>query len=289
MTEPHADPCPFCGEVLTLRVDVFTGAKFWCHNHTNVERCPIAALRLDPDQLTLWNHRAGAPETYQNRVYDWLVAAFGNDVAFDNGERLDRFAEEAFELMQAAEMPIDRVTTLLDYVYNKRPGNIETELGDVMVTLAGLSNSLGHTLEAMAEMRLRHCWDNTGPIRAKQASKPAGSPLPVPTPTEAESPPVVSPDGSVAAPVADAFDRLADAFRELSKVAGLASVKVVPGDLESRYDDMSHDVTVLRQMLQNGVDLIDGDLTGGAWKAACHTFTANARKLIDATDPGVHR
>lgn len=36
--------------------------------------------------------------------------------------------------------------------------------------------------------------------------------------------------------------------------------------------------------LQQGIDLIVGDLTGAEWKRACHDFVANARAALAAMD-----
>jgi NTP pyrophosphatase (non-canonical NTP hydrolase) len=96
----------------------------------------------------------------------------------DRNERTHRFLEEALELAQASGCSRDEVLALVNYVYGRPEGKVEMEVGGVLVTLAGLCGALKLDMEAAGEAELKRNWDRIELIRAKQASKPHGSPLP---------------------------------------------------------------------------------------------------------------
>lgn len=120
--------------------------------------------------------------TYQERVKRWLYACFGSAITYDQVERCDRFIEEAIELVQASGLGKDRVLALVDYVYSRPPGEKHQEVGGVMTTLAAYCIAHGIAMDEAAEAELSRIWGKVEEIRAKQASKPRGSPLPVPLP-----------------------------------------------------------------------------------------------------------
>jgi hypothetical protein len=123
---------------------------------------------------------AGAlsPRSYQARVADWVVACFGPEVAGDRVERNHRFLEEAVELVQALGCSREDAHTLVDYTFDRPKGDVAQEVGGVLVTLAALCSAAGVEMVGAGEVEL----DRVGPliekIRAKQSSKPHGSPLP---------------------------------------------------------------------------------------------------------------
>lgn len=96
----------------------------------------------------------------------------------DRNERTHRFLEEALELAQANGCSRDEVLALVNYVYCRPEGKSEMEVGGVMVTLAGLCGALELDMKAAGEAELERNWERIEVIRAKQASKPHGSPLP---------------------------------------------------------------------------------------------------------------
>lgn len=124
-----------------------------------------------------------APEasdlTFQQRVEPWMAACFGARIAADTSERNHRFFEEATELVQAGGMPKADALMLVDYVYGRPVGELGQEIGGVMVTLAALCLAQEIDMHAAAEVELARIWTKVAEIRAKQASKPKGSPLPI--------------------------------------------------------------------------------------------------------------
>lgn len=124
-------------------------------------------------------------ETFQARVQPWMMACFGPEISADKLERNDRFLEEALELAQAGGYPKARAYRLIEYVYGRPQGDINQEVGGVMVTLAAHCLANGVDMHQAAETELARIWTKVEQIRAKQAAKPKGSAWPVagePTP-----------------------------------------------------------------------------------------------------------
>ncbi len=141
----------------------------------------------EPDCVRPWvyetavrvmTERATAPP-FQSRVRPWLLACFGEAVAADRAERNHRFLEEALELVQALGCTRDDVAQLVNYVYGRPVGEPSQEVGGVMVTLAALCLANDLDLHAAAETELGRVWGAIEKIRAKQATKPHGSPIPL--------------------------------------------------------------------------------------------------------------
>jgi hypothetical protein len=117
---------------------------------------------------------------FQDRVGDWMLACFTPEIVADKLERADRFIEEALELVQATGYCRERAHALVEYVFNRPVGEAFQEVGGVKVTLAALCNPHGINMDAAAEAELARVWTKIDKIRAKQASKPVGSALPIP-------------------------------------------------------------------------------------------------------------
>jgi len=115
---------------------------------------------------------------YQHRVKDWMVACFPSGSADNSAERTHRFLEEALELAQANGCTKADALALVDYVFSRKTGDTDLEVGGVMVTLAGLCNASGVDMIAAGEEELARNWDRIDAIRAKRAARPANSPLP---------------------------------------------------------------------------------------------------------------
>ncbi len=122
----------------------------------------------------------GLDETapFQDRVAPWLLACFGPNIARDRTERSHRFIEEALELVQAAGCTASDAHQLVDYVFDRPVGELQQEVGGVMVTLAALCLAHGAEMHAAGETELARIWTKIDVIRAKQAAKPKHSPLP---------------------------------------------------------------------------------------------------------------
>lgn len=118
-------------------------------------------------------------QPYQQRVLDWLLQCFGEEIAADKTERGDRFIEEALELLQSVDYPVYRIFALIKYVYGRPKGEMVQEAGGVMVTLASFCAMHDIDMHTAGETELTRVWTNIEAIRAKQAAKPTGSALPV--------------------------------------------------------------------------------------------------------------
>lgn len=107
-----------------------------------------------------------------------MAECFGAAIAGDKVERNHRFLEEALELVQAAGCTKDEALRLVAYVYGRPVGELGQEVGGVMVTLAALCLAQSLDMHAEGERELERIWTKIETIRAKQAAKPKGSPLP---------------------------------------------------------------------------------------------------------------
>lgn len=122
----------------------------------------------------------GTPEApFQARVEPWMAACFGPRISADTTERNHRFIEEALELVQAGGMPKADVLQLVDYTYGRPIGELQQEVGSVMVTLAALCLAQSLDMHQAAEIELARIWTKVETIREKQRTKPRGSPLPM--------------------------------------------------------------------------------------------------------------
>jgi len=115
---------------------------------------------------------------FQNQVCDWLLYCFGLEIASDKTERNHRFLEEALELVQSAGCTADEAHQLVDYVYGREVGEMEQEVGGVMLTLAALCVAHDLDMGHCGEVELERVWTKIEQIREKQSAKPKHSPLP---------------------------------------------------------------------------------------------------------------
>ena len=109
------------------------------------------------------------------------MACFGLEIARDVLERNHRFLEEAIDLVQANGCTASEAHQLVDYVYGRERGEINQEVGGVMVTLAALCLAGDVDMHSAAETELARVWTKVEKIRAKHFAKPKFSPLPGPT------------------------------------------------------------------------------------------------------------
>jgi hypothetical protein len=118
---------------------------------------------------------------FQNRVRTWVVICFGPAIADNGEERTHRFLEESLELAQGLGCTAAEAHQLVDYVFGRKAGDPQQEVGGVMLTLSALCSAHGFDLDACARHELSRVWDKIEKIRAKQAAKPRFGPLPGPT------------------------------------------------------------------------------------------------------------
>lgn len=119
-------------------------------------------------------------EMFQNAIRTWCVDCFGKTTADDATERNWRFLEEALELVQSLGGTADDAHKLVDYVFNREPGDPGQEVGGTMVTLAALCSASNIDI---GEASVAELYRITRPemmekIRGKHAAKPHKSPLP---------------------------------------------------------------------------------------------------------------
>ena len=114
----------------------------------------------------------------QTRVGEWVTEAFGEVVAADKVERNHRFLEESLELVQALGCGRSEAHQLVDYVYGRKDGEANQEVGGVLLTLAALCNASDIDMTRAADKELERVWQKIEQIRTKQAGKPKHSPLP---------------------------------------------------------------------------------------------------------------
>jgi hypothetical protein len=118
-------------------------------------------------------------KTFQQNVWTWTQACFGETIARDTVERNHRFLEESLELVQANGCTKEEALMLVDYVFNRPVGEPSQEVGGVMVTLAALCNAAGLDINRASETELTRIWLKLDAIRLKQQDKPKNSPLPI--------------------------------------------------------------------------------------------------------------
>lgn len=119
-------------------------------------------------------------QQFQARVAPWMTETFGAEISADKVERGDRLLEETFELLQSIGYDRGRVAMLAAYVWDRPAGEPSQEVGGVMVCLAALCLAAGLDMHRDGETELARIWTKVEAIRAKQKTKPRGSPLPVP-------------------------------------------------------------------------------------------------------------
>lgn len=128
---------------------------------------------LDPIQADLSDYLP-----LDQRVYKWLVKAFGKEAAHDKVERNHRFLEEALEVVQACGCTDFEAHQLVEYVFGRPVGEIHQEIGGAMLTLAGLALANGQRVEVCGALELQRAYQKIELIREKQKNKPKHSPLP---------------------------------------------------------------------------------------------------------------
>lgn len=79
----------------------------------------------------------------QELCVGWGIQAFGEEHMRSIPQLAVRFLEEAIELYQAASGDLDMAHRLLDFVFNRPVGTIESELGGVGVTALALAAAAG--------------------------------------------------------------------------------------------------------------------------------------------------
>jgi hypothetical protein len=90
-------------------------------------------------------------------AYDWGVRCFGQEHMNDLPTRSLRCLEEAVELAQVLQVPREQVHKLVDYVYDRPPGDSVQEAGGTLLTISVFCKALGFQPEDVYEIELRRC------------------------------------------------------------------------------------------------------------------------------------
>ena len=85
-----------------------------------------------------------AMKTTTEIAYQWALRSFGADHVNNVPVRSLRLAEEAVELAQAAGVTKEKMQALVDVVYSRPVGEIDQEIGGVLMTATVLC-ALFHT------------------------------------------------------------------------------------------------------------------------------------------------
>lgn len=109
---------------------------------------------------------------FQDHVNNWARVCLGRKSLLDKRERNFRFIEESLELAQAAGLSKDDALRLVDYVYNRPPGEVAQEVGGVAVTLCALCTAHGVDTQQAARTELARIETRVDEIREKQRGKP---------------------------------------------------------------------------------------------------------------------
>jgi NTP pyrophosphatase (non-canonical NTP hydrolase) len=92
--------------------------------------------------LKLQDMRAyGGRDQRQRLILGWAVRTFGPSQFFHK-ERATRLVEEALEVGQAVGLARETMHTLVDFVFNKEPGDARAELGGVATTFLALCEAM---------------------------------------------------------------------------------------------------------------------------------------------------
>lgn len=121
---------------------------------------------------------------FQKRAQAWFDACFVDKGAtYGLDERAFRMLEEALEVFQACGLKQDDVTKLADYVFSRPVGELDDELGGLLVCISLLASAHNSTLGYLTTSALNRNWQNIAKIRGKYDVKPANTPLPGAGPT----------------------------------------------------------------------------------------------------------
>lgn len=110
---------------------------------------------------------------HQRDLMAWSNDCIPGDV--DVPTRLSRFLEEATELVQAGGMTREKAHILVDYVFARKVGDPDQEIGGVMVTLLLVAEVMGLDVERsfITEFNRIHQPAVIEKVKVRQAEKRA--------------------------------------------------------------------------------------------------------------------
>lgn len=107
----------------------------WWNTSTRAFYCATCARQINAYNPGLCVLRER--DARQRMILEWAADTFGT-IALNKIERVLRFIEEAVELAQANDLPVDKLHAVVDYVYAKPKGEVAKEAGAVGTTLLAL-------------------------------------------------------------------------------------------------------------------------------------------------------
>lgn len=110
--------------------------------------------------------------SFQTQWSIWMHNCYPIEHIINPKEARQRFAEEAIEAMQAADMTKEEVISMVEYVFGREKGELSQEAAGTLNCLITLCNQRNIDLGKAAVADLNYCWENLANIRAKNALKP---------------------------------------------------------------------------------------------------------------------
>ncbi|WP_313008431.1 hypothetical protein [Brevundimonas vesicularis] len=172
---------------LTITPDASSLDEFGRSIFGALSDCPAMSIDKQADFVAraLWPALSTAParaeaqdegaagERFQDRCGAWLDVCFGPESRMNVEHRNARFLEEAVELVQASGMTEAAAADVVRYAFSRPQGEINQEVGGVMMTLAAHCLATGVDMTAEGERELARVWTKVDQIRAKEAAKPS--------------------------------------------------------------------------------------------------------------------
>lgn len=109
--------------------------------------CAICAANWLPDCVHQQDALRKAAQTTRDErqatIFAWTQQAFGQEQAISHAQRALRLLEEAIEAYQAVGGDQEMAYALVEYVFNRPPGELRQELGGVSVCVLALAAAAG--------------------------------------------------------------------------------------------------------------------------------------------------
>jgi hypothetical protein len=135
----------------------------------------VSALNLVVDKLTTIEKKVDNlvnGSSRQSNIVEIGTKVFGEASMVSTQERLMRFTEEAFEVMQAAGLPLTEVLRMAAHVYERKIGELSQELAGTSVTLHALADAHKIDLEEVTDKEISRVWTDRERIWEKIKGKP---------------------------------------------------------------------------------------------------------------------
>jgi len=143
-------------------------------------RAKVTELQTNGSKLAVQRQSVSEVSTLETRtrrqraVFAWVKRVFGGAVANHVGERALRLVEEAAEVAQSLEVPMELLEKVIARVYSREPGKVRSEIGGVSVTLLALSELVGVQVDAAETEEIERIFGlDEDVFRKKQAEKVA--------------------------------------------------------------------------------------------------------------------